>query len=116
MPEFWHERGLTIGEARCQVRGARQPLLKLSPNVTGAAKGTKLQVDSILSHRMSFALLLTIVFVYYLFLLSNGTFQLFASEMLDRAFDNMLVHLLRGEFSVDRDAIGFEAFTRDGKT
>jgi hypothetical protein len=28
----------------------------------------------------------------------------------------MLVHLLRGEFAVARDAIGYEAFTRDGKT
>ena len=54
--------------------------------------------------------------IYYLFLLSNGTFQLFAPEMLDKAFDNMLVHLLRGEFTVDREAIGYEAFTRDGKT
>ena len=31
-------------------------------------------------------------------------------------FDNMLVHLLRGEFTVDREAIGYEAYTRDGKT
>jgi hypothetical protein len=54
--------------------------------------------------------------VYYLFLLSNGTFQLFAPEMLDKAFDNMLVHLLRGEVTVDREAIDFEAFTHDGKT
>ena len=60
--------------------------------------------------------LITGVAVYYLFLLSNGTFQLFAPEMLDQVFDNMLVHLLRGEFTVDREAIGFEAFTRDGKT
>ena len=36
--------------------------------------------------------------------------------MLDKAFDNMLVHLLRGEFTVDREAIGYEAYTRDGKT
>ena len=53
--------------------------------------------------------------IYYLFLLSNGTFRLFAPEMLDKAFDSMLVHLLRGEFTVDREAIGFEAFTRDGR-
>ena len=58
----------------------------------------------------SFAVLLTSVAIYYLFLLSNGTFQLFAPEMLDKAFDNMLLHLLRGEF------IGYEAFTRDDKT
>src|SRR5260370_14195171 len=36
--------------------------------------------------------------------------------MLDKAFDNMLVHLLRGEVTVDREAIDFEAFTHDGKT
>jgi hypothetical protein len=49
-------------------------------------------------------------------LLSNGTFQLFAPEMLDQVFDNMLIHLLRGEFTVDREAIGFDVFTRDAKT
>jgi hypothetical protein len=64
---------------------------------------------------VSFAVL-TSVAIYYLFLLSNGTFQHFAPEMLDKAFDNMLVHLLRGEFTVDREAICYEAFTRDGKT
>jgi hypothetical protein len=63
-----------------------------------------------------FAALIAAVAVYYLFLLSNGTFQLFAPEMLDKAFDNMLVHLLRGEVTVDREAIDFEAFTHDGKT
>jgi hypothetical protein len=36
--------------------------------------------------------------------------------MLDRAFGNMLLHLLHGEFAIDRAAIDFEAFTRDGKT
>ena len=59
---------------------------------------------------------MTIVTLYYLFLLSNGTFQLFAPESLDKAFHNMLVHLIHGEFTVDREAIGYEAFTRDGKT
>jgi hypothetical protein len=48
-----------------------------------------------------FAGLIAAVAVYYLFLLSNGTFQLFAPEMLDKAFDSMLVHLLRGEVTVD---------------
>ena len=54
--------------------------------------------------------------IYYLFLLINGTLQLFAPEMLDKVFDNTLLHLLRGEFTVDREAIGYEAFTRDDKT
>ncbi|MBV8359858.1 MAG: hypothetical protein JO189_18265 [Deltaproteobacteria bacterium] len=63
-----------------------------------------------------FIILAALLAVYYLFLLSNGTFQLFAPEVLDKTFNSMLVHLLRADFSVDRDAIGFEAFTRDGKT
>jgi hypothetical protein len=62
------------------------------------------------------AALIAAAAVYYLFLLSNGTFQLFAPAMLDKAFDNMLVHLMRGEVTVDREAIDFETFTRDGKT
>jgi len=36
--------------------------------------------------------------------------------LLDKVFDNMLVHLLRGEFTVDREAIDYEAITQDGKT
>src|SRR6516225_10379380 len=69
-----------------------------------------------LSSDWRFVALMAAAAIYYLFLLSNGTFRLFAPEMLDKAFDSMLVHLLRGEFTVDREAIGFEAFTRDGKT
>jgi hypothetical protein len=76
----------------------------------------KLKIDTILSHWLSFFALLAIIAIYYLFLLSNGTLQLFAPELLDKAFNNMLVHLLHGEFTVDREAIGYEAFTRDGKT
>ena len=57
---------------------------------------------------------------YYFFLLSNGTFQLFAPEMFGKAFGNMLIHLLHGEFTVDPEAIKSEAyseaFTRNGKT
>jgi len=60
--------------------------------------------------------LIAVVSVYYLFLLSNGTLQILAPELLDKVFDNMLVHLLRGEFTVDRDAIDYEAVTQDGKT
>lgn len=89
---------------------------EVSVNATSTNRRVKLDLDSILSRRLSFAVLLVVVAVYYLFLLSNGTFQLFAPEMLDKAFGNMLVHLLHGEFTVDRDAIGFEAFTRDGQT
>ena len=88
----------------------------MSLNAIRAAGRPKLDLDTILSHWLSFAVFLTVIAIYYLFLLSNGTFQLFGPEMLDKAFDNMLVHLLRGEFTVDREAIGYEAFTRDGKT
>jgi hypothetical protein len=88
----------------------------MSELTTRTSRMVKLDLDAILSGRLSLVALLIIAAVYYFFLLSNGTFQLFASEMLDKAFNNMLVHLLRGEFMVDRDAIGFEAFTHDGNT
>jgi hypothetical protein len=35
-----------------------------------------------------FVALIVIVAVYYLFLLSNGTFQILALELLDKIFDN----------------------------
>jgi len=63
-----------------------------------------------------FAVLIIVIAVYYLFLLSNGTLQIIAPEAMDKVFNSMLEHLLRGEFTVDREAIGFEAFTRDGET
>ena len=63
-----------------------------------------------------FVFLVAGVAVYYLFLLSNGTFQLIAPEMFDKVYDSMLVHLLHGEFTVDPRAIDFESFTRNGKT
>ena len=68
------------------------------------------------STRVGFAILIAVAAVYYLFLLSNGTFQLFAPELLDKVFDSMLAHLLHGEFNVDPKAIGFEASVRGGKT
>jgi hypothetical protein len=75
----------------------------------------KINIEWMLSGRLSFVALLAAITFYYLFLLSNGNFQLFAPELLDQAYNNMLMHLLHGEFTVDRDAIGFEAFTRDGR-
>jgi hypothetical protein len=62
------------------------------------------------------AALIALLAAYYLLLLSNGTMQIFAPELLDKVFDNMLVHLLRGEFTIDRDAIDYEAITQDGQT
>src|SRR5205814_5853639 len=69
-----------------------------------------------LSSYFSFAALIAGVAAYYLFLLSNGTLQLFAPEMLDKVYNSMLAHLLHGEFNVDPEAIGFEALTRNGNT
>jgi hypothetical protein len=69
-----------------------------------------------ISLRLYFVGLIGVLAVYYLFLLTNGTLQILAPELLDKVFDNMLVHLLRGEFTVDRDAIDYEALTQDGKT
>ena len=63
-----------------------------------------------------FILLLAVIAVYDTFLLGNGHMRLIAPEQLDRAFGSMLRHLLRGDFGVDADAIGFEAFTRNGQT
>jgi hypothetical protein len=74
------------------------------------------RIGALLSRRAVFAGLLVVIAVYYLLLLSNGTFELFAPEMFSRVFDNMLVHLLHGEFTVDRSVIDYEAFTRNGKT
>jgi hypothetical protein len=72
--------------------------------------------SSPVSLNLYFVALIAVVSVYYLFLLSNGTFQILAPELLDKVFDNMLVHLLHGEFTVDRNAIDYEAITQDGKT
>jgi hypothetical protein len=85
-------------------------------HVDRTGRSSKFALESILSRRLNFVVLLGVISLYYLFLLSNGTFQLFAPELLDKAFDNMLVHLLHGDFTVDRSAIGYEAFTRNGKT
>ena len=97
-------------------QGRIRTVLRISLSVVRAAGAAKVDVETILSRWSSLAVLLAMVALYYLFLLSNGTLQLFAPELLDKAFNNMLVHLLRGEFTVDREAIGYEAFTRDGKT
>ena len=60
--------------------------------------------------------LIAVVAAYYLVLLSNGTMQIFAPEMLDKVFDSMLLHLLHGEYDVDPKAIDFEATIVNGKT
>jgi hypothetical protein len=59
--------------------------------------------------------LIALVAAYYLLLLSNGTMQILAPELLDKVFDSTLLHLLHGEFEVDPKAIGFEATVINGK-
>src|SRR6266481_3305294 len=64
------------------------------------------------------------VFFYYAALLTNGDFILWApaihpgdseQSVFGFVYNSTLLHLLRGEFTIDLDAIGFEALIRDGK-
>jgi hypothetical protein len=63
-----------------------------------------------------FAVIIVAAAFYDFVLLSNGDLRLFAPENLDFTFNSMLLNLLHGDFTVARDAIGFESFTRDGHT
>ncbi len=90
-------------------------MLRLSTGDLRIGRRARRRFPSV-SLNLYFLSLIAIVSVYYLFLLSNGTFQILAPELLDKVFDNMLVHLLRGEFTVDLDAIDYEAMSQDGKT
>jgi hypothetical protein len=74
------------------------------------------RLDGRVVRRTSFAAGLIIVAAYYLLLLSNGTFRLFGPERFDKVFGSMLLHMLHGQFYVDSDVIGYEAFTRNGHT
>lgn len=65
---------------------------------------------------LAWTAILGLVALHQLSLLSHGSLVVFAPELLDRTFDSMLTHLLRGDAGVDRDAIGYESFTRDGRT
>ena len=88
----------------------------MSVGSMGRGNSDRFTVEAWLSHRLSFGVLIAAVSIYYLFLLSNGTFRLFGPELFGKAFNNMLLHMLRGEFTVDPDVIGYEGFPRDGKT
>lgn len=61
-----------------------------------------------------------LAFFYYSFLITDGSFDLFQTaprEIVSGVvFNNMLSHLLQGDFSIDPDAIRQEAFVKDGKT
>jgi len=67
--------------------------------------------------RLEFAVLLAsvITFAYYLFVLAAGADSVFSPIPAGLNFNSMLEHMLRGEFDVDPDAIGFEGFPRDGR-
>src|SRR5271166_6347567 len=131
MAACWRRRARSSWERRLLFEGDPVPQAPVSPgsvlrkrhlmsfperhSSAGLSVASRTDRRSLLSF-WYFFILIAGVAVYYLFLLSNGTFQLFAPEMLDQVFDNMLVHLLRGDFTVNHDAIGFEVFTRYGKT
>jgi hypothetical protein len=54
-----------------------------------------------------------LVFLYYFFVISNGPFKPSGNRLV---YNDMLAHLLRGDFSVDSNIIGLEGFQRDGRT
>jgi hypothetical protein len=62
------------------------------------------------------AALIAVVAAYYFVLLSNGTMQIFAPELLDKVFDSMRLHLMHGEFDIDSKEIDFEATHINDKT
>lgn len=54
--------------------------------------------------------------IYYAFVLTDGSFNFFAREARGHVFDNMAIHLLQGDFTVDPTIIANEAMVKDGKT
>jgi len=69
-------------------------------------------------------LLAPFVFLYYAALLTNGDFILWApathpgdseQSVFGFVYNSTLLHLLKGDFTIDPDAIGFEALIRDGR-
>ena len=63
-----------------------------------------------------FVLLAAIVAGYYALLLTSGHFDLFHPVPRGMVFNSMMEHMLQGRFDVDPDAVGYEAFLRDGRT
>ena len=53
--------------------------------------------------------------VWYLFLLTNGRFALFAPEPLGGIFDDMAWQMLHGRFTIDPAVVGLEAFPWHGQ-
>lgn len=63
-----------------------------------------------------FILLWLVPSFYYLVLLTDGRFDLFRHVVLGMVFNDMLAHLLHGQFDVSPEIIGVEAFVHDGRT
>ncbi len=54
--------------------------------------------------------------IYYAFVLTDGSFNFFGREAKGHVFDNVAIHLLQGDFTVDPTIILNEALVKDGKT
>lgn len=63
-----------------------------------------------------FVLLWLVPSFYYLLLLTDGHFDLFRPITLGMTFNDMLAHLLRRQFDVSPEAIGYEGIVHDGRT
>ena len=53
--------------------------------------------------------------LYYAFVLTDGSFNLFAPQVVGLSFNSMLQHMLAGSVDVDPAVIGYEGFARDGR-
>jgi len=78
----------------------------------------------LLCRRAFLPFLALFVFFYYAAMLTNGDFILWApairpgdseQSVFGFVYNSTLLHLLRGEFTIDLDAIGFEALIRNGE-
>ena len=58
--------------------------------------------------------------LYYIVLMTNGTFNLFGHEVLGLVFNSMFENMLHGKFTIDPEVLRykdvFEAMVKDGKT
>lgn len=66
--------------------------------------------------RMILVVISAIMIVYYGLLLTDGHFNILHPTSLGLIFNNMLLHMLDGQFDIDPTVIGNEAFVRDGRT
>lgn len=64
----------------------------------------------------SLCLLLIIVFLAFVALVTHGTGNLLAGDWLSASYDSLGESLLRGQASVDPEAVQFERFIRNGES